>query len=182
MGRTKRIWHPDEYYHVYIRGNRKEGLFRQATDYDYFLEIVERAHKRSPVEVTSFCLMKTHYHLQIRSKQNSISDVMKYINRVYALYYNHKYRLRGPVFLTRFSSKAITDQRSMLHVSRYIHQNPVSANITPLPEKYKWSSYSYYLNQSNPSPPSFLTLTPVLDSFSGSTDQKIQKYIEWCQY
>ncbi|WP_078595080.1 transposase [Evansella clarkii] len=182
MGRIKRSWNPHTYYHIYNRGNRKEGLFRKPEDYQFFIQLVERSSLKYPVTITSYCLMKTHYHFQLQSKEVLITEFMSFLNRLYAVHFNKTYNLRGPVFENRFSAKPITDQRSMLHLSRYIHFNPIHANITKKPENYPWSSYSYYFHFNSPPPPSFLNMNPVLNYFPGSENQKKQKYVEWCMY
>ena len=37
----------------------------------------------------------------------------------------------------------------MLETSRYVHLNPVKANMVEKPEQYKWSSYSMYIGEKN---------------------------------
>ncbi|WP_369683941.1 transposase [Evansella sp. LMS18] len=182
MGRKPRNWNQAEYYHVYNRGIRKEGLFRHPKDYEYFLGLIERTFNKHPVTITSYCLMKTHYHIQIQSHSGPLSDFMKNLTRMYALYYNRTYKLRGPVFEGRFNAKPISDPRGMLHVSRYIHFNPVVSRLTKKPENYQWSSYTFYYHLNSPPPPPYLQLTPILNFFHGTETQRKQKYVEWCFY
>jgi hypothetical protein len=35
----------------------------------------------------------------------------------------------------------------MLETSRYIHLNPIKANMVKKPDEYKWSSYSMYIGK-----------------------------------
>ena len=50
----------------------------------------------------------------------------------------------------------------LIELSRYIHLNPVRANIVKRPEDYRWSSLRYYVNgQSN----NFLFLKDILNPF-----------------
>lgn len=51
----------------------------------------------------------------------------------------------GHVFQDRYKSEAITDDKYLLQVIRYIHNNPVKAKMVKLPEKYIWSSYNEYI-------------------------------------
>jgi putative transposase len=38
----------------------------------------------------------------------------------------------------------------LLHLSKYIHRNPVDAHIVKRPEDYKWSSYTAYIGKHKP--------------------------------
>jgi putative transposase len=71
---------------------------------------------------------------------------MKAINLSYAVYFNKKYNRHGHLFQDRFKSKLITDERYLLTVSAYIHNNvkdikKYKDNI----EKYRYSSLGIYL-------------------------------------
>ncbi|AGK55906.1 REP-associated tyrosine transposase [Bacillus sp. 1NLA3E] len=141
MSRKKRIWVPNRYYHIVCRGNRRDPLFRNATDFQAFLHILHQLYEKTSFEIVSYCLMTNHYHLQMRSKEISISKLMAFINKRYANYYNTKYRITGHVFEKRFYDSIIEDKEGMLEVSRYIHLNPVEAKMVKKPENYPWSSY-----------------------------------------
>jgi hypothetical protein len=56
----------------------------------------------------------------------------------------------GHLFQDRFKSEPIEDERYLLAVIRYIHNNPVKAGIAKKAEQYKWSSYSSYLYPHKP--------------------------------
>lgn len=49
----------------------------------------------------------------------------------------------------RFKSEEIKSDEQLLEVIRYIHNNPVKANIVKNALEYKWSSYNEYINQKN---------------------------------
>ena len=55
----------------------------------------------------------------------------------------------GPLFRGRYKAIVVDRDNYLLQVSRYIHLNPVVADLCELPEQYKWSSYSYYLDVHN---------------------------------
>jgi putative transposase len=46
----------------------------------------------------------------------------------------------GPLFRNRFKSILIKDNRYLLQVSRYIHLNPVEAQLCVAADDYPWSS------------------------------------------
>jgi putative transposase len=92
---------------------------------------------------------------------------MSLINKRYANYYNTKYRQSGHVYEKRFYDKMIEDKVGMLAFSRYIHLNPVEANMVSLPEYYPWSSYIYYKNE-NVTAPSYINMGSLLDYYEGT--------------
>ncbi|MEC5271725.1 REP-associated tyrosine transposase [Caldifermentibacillus hisashii] len=180
MARPKRIWVPNCFYHIVCRGNRRDPLFRSATDFTAFLHILNQLHETYPFEIASYCLMTNHFHLQLRSKEVSISKVMALVNKRYANYYNTRYRLTGHVFEKRFFDKIIEDKQGMIEVSHYIHLNPVKAKIVKRPEAYPWSSYSFYLHPENQGD-AYLDVTQVLDYYVGTDQEKRMLYSQALQ-
>ncbi|MBY0097311.1 REP-associated tyrosine transposase [Mesobacillus maritimus] len=175
MSRPKRIFLPNRYYHVVCRGNRRDPLFRNVTDFEAMLYILHQLHEKYPFEITSYCFMTNHFHLQICSKEASLSKLMSLVNKRYANYYNTKYRITGHVFEKRFYDKLIEDKEGMLEVSRYIHLNPVAAKMVKQPEHYPWSSFHYYLNP-HVVPLRFVQLNRILDYYEGTDREKRGKY------
>jgi hypothetical protein len=75
---------------------------------------------------------------------------MKSINQSYSSYINKKYKRRGHVFQDRFKSKLITNEKYLITLSMYIHNNP--SNIGDFKnsiEKYKYSSLGIFLDISS---------------------------------
>lgn len=147
MPKKKRIWYPGAIYHIMSRGNRKKDLFRNKIDYQYYLNILKLIKKDYPFSLSSYCLMKNHVHLQIKTKGIEIWKIMRQINLYYAKYFNKKYNLVGHVFQGRYKSKIIVDAAYNIGLSRYIHLNPVAAKIVSKPEHYNWSSYKIYIGE-----------------------------------
>lgn len=175
MPYKKRIYIPEHFYHIVSRGNRRDPLFRNASDFQAFFHILQQIYEKYPFELASYCLMNNHYHLQLRSKKISISKIMALINKRYANYYNTKYCLTGHVYEKRFYDKMIEGKEGMLEVSRYIHLNPVKAKMAKQPEFYPWSSYNYYKNAKG-KVPCFMNIDSLLDYYEGTMEQKREKY------
>lgn len=177
MGRQKRTWQKENFYHIVCRGNRRDPLFKDKGDFLTFLYILQKVYEKIPFELASYCLMNNHYHLQLRSTKEPIWKVMSLVNKRYANYYNTKYRLTGHVFEKRYFSKVISSQEGMIEVSCYIHLNPIEAKMVEKPEEYPWSSYSYY-KSIRLCPYVYLHREIILDLFSGSPMEKSAKYCE----
>lgn len=173
MGRKLRILSPLYFYHIVCRGNRRDPLFMDERDIQAFIFILRRIHERFPFEIASFCLMTNHYHLQLKSQEHSISKIMALLNKQYANYYNTRYNLTGHVFEKRFYDSVILAKKGMLEVSRYIHLNPIEANIVIRPEDYLWSSYHlFFINEDEYDYLPFFNPGILLDEMEGDTLQK----------
>lgn len=145
--RKLRQWYPNATYHITSRGNRKNVIFKEDEDYIVYIRILNEALKYfdNQYEIMSYCLMTNHVHLQVRTKEKHIKELMMRINSFYAKYFNNKYSYVGHLFQSRYRSELITEERYLLEVSRYIHLNPVKAKIVKKPEDYEWSSYCMYI-------------------------------------
>jgi len=95
------------------------------------------------IEMVAFCLMPNHYHFLIKSlNQNSMKDFIHSLALRYVRYFNKKYSRIGSLFQGRYKAVLISDDRYLLHLSRYIHLNPheYTKDITKA-----YSSYTDYL-------------------------------------
>ncbi|GAE33748.1 transposase [Halalkalibacter akibai] len=146
MSRKHRVWFPGAMYHITARGNRRTALFERELDYQTYIMILEDVRKQYPFELHSYCLMTNHIHLLLETTNVHISDIMKAFHSRYAIWFNKEYDYIGHLFQGRYGAKLITDAPYFLEVSRYIHLNPLDANMVDRPEQYRWSSYRTYLS------------------------------------
>jgi hypothetical protein len=63
----------------------------------------------------------------------------------YANAVNKRYGRSGTLFEGRFRAVCVEGDRYLLHLSRYIHLNPVLAGIAQSPEDWEFSSYREYV-------------------------------------
>ncbi|WP_198543854.1 transposase [Petroclostridium xylanilyticum] len=91
--------------------------------------------------------MNNHIHLLLKEGKEAISQAMKRIGASYVYWYNMKYERYGHLFQDRYKSEKVEDDKYLLTVLRYIHQNPIKAGIVEEAIKYKWSSYIEYISQ-----------------------------------
>lgn len=149
MTNPKRIWYPNTSYHITIRGNRRNDIFKDDEDFQVYLTIIEGAieYFNNLYEIICYCLMDNHVHILLRTKERHMKDFMSRINSIYAKYFNDKYNYIGHLYQDRYFSELIESDAQMLETSRYIHLNPVRANMVKQPEEYKWSSHSMYIGE-----------------------------------
>lgn len=164
-----RFFPAETYYHIYNRGNRKEKIFLQATDYERFLTRLSSYKTELKIDLLAYCLMPNHFHLLLKQKnEHTLPKFMLRLCTSYAKYFNIRYETVGRLLQDRFKAKAIESERYLLYLSKYIHLNPAELLPSPSPlGAYKWSSYPDYLeNISRVSDP-----TLVLSHFSKSNPQ-----------
>ena len=145
MPRHQRILSENGTYHVMMRGNERKNLFHDPKDKQRFIETLFAKKEETGFLIYAYCLMDNHVHLSVRDGREGLATMMKRINASYAYYFNQKYHRVGHLFQDRFKSEPIEDDRSLLAVIRYIHNNPVKAGLVEKPEQYRWSSYASYL-------------------------------------
>ena len=149
MPRSPRILSDSGIYHIMLRGINQQVIFEDNEDYSKFIEFVRKYKDICNYKIFAFCLMSNHIHLLIKVEDNNLDSIMKRIAGSYAYWYNHKYYRMGHLFQDRFKSEAVEDDAYFLTVIRYIHQNPLKAQLINELYEYKYSSYfDYYCNES----------------------------------
>jgi len=139
-------------YHVYNRGHNKQQIFINHKDYSRYLKRAGEYIGKHQVTLFAYCLMPNHIHLLIRQDGDvSIDRFIHRLHTAYTMYFNKKYERVGSVFQGRFKAKLVDTDEYLLHVSRYIHINPIElfhvqgrALISEL-GAYPWSSYGQYV-------------------------------------
>lgn len=103
------------------------------------------------IVIISYCIMPTHLHLSLNQLiDGGISLYMKNVLNSYTRYFNIKHQRKGPLWEARFKNVLVNDDKQLLHLTRYQHLNPVSANLVDKPENWRWSSYKEYLELTDP--------------------------------
>ena len=92
MPRTARVYGEWGYMHVYTRGNGKQILFEERTDYIYYLQLLKKYSSETGVAICSFCLMENHVHLIVYDPERKISQLMNRLSSAYSGYFNWKYK------------------------------------------------------------------------------------------
>ncbi|WP_394236752.1 transposase [Niallia oryzisoli] len=173
MVRKSRVWFPGAKYHITSRGMRQYPLFHDDYDRMHYLELLTETKEKYPFHLLAYCLMSNHIHFQLELIEATPSYFMKHLHTRYAKYYNQRYDFSGHVFENRFGSEFITSIDYELEVNRYIHRNPVKANLVKHPEDYLWSSCrAYYYNEDNP----LISTTQILSHFP---EPPTKYYIEY---
>jgi len=137
------------YYHIINRGVAQRTVFKEASDYEYFEELMCFYAKSYGITIHNYCLMSNHYHLLLEIKQENLSKFMRQLNMNYAIYFNKKYKRVGHLWQGRFKSWYVTDDAYLYTLMCYIEQNPLKANMVQELKEYPYSSYRYFLDYKN---------------------------------
>jgi len=174
VGRDLRITAPGQVYHLTSRGNNDEAIFVALQDYRRFLTKLKKYKKELNFKLYAYCLMKNHFHLLVEEGRGmKISHLMQKLNTSYSMYFNKKYGRRGHLFESRFFSSKVDRDEYLLEVSRYIHLNPVRAELLGKPEEYPWSSCRTYLDLDEDE---LIDKGEVLGLFGGTSERQVKNY------
>ena len=179
MTRPLRIEFAGAYYHITSRGNEQRKIFTGSQDREQFLLYLHSAYERFSALIQCYCLMDNHYHLFLQTPLGNLSQIMHYINASYTGYFNRMHKRFGHLFQGRFNGILVEPSSYALELSRYIHLNPVRANIVIRAEDYRWSSYRYYLDVSDK--PEWLDTDLILSYFGELKSKRIQLYHNFIQ-
>lgn len=146
MARLPRISAEQYFYHVFSRGNNREPVFFESSDYGRFLDNLDRFQPELGFRLYAYCLLPNHFHLLLRPGKVELSKIMQTLMTAYSMYANRKYDRVGHIFQGRFKSIIIEKDPYLLEVMRYIHLNPVRAGLVERVEEYPWSSYLKYMS------------------------------------
>ena len=142
-----------EYYHLYNRGNNFQSIFFDRENYLYFLRQVREHLATEVIEIVAYCLMPNHYHLLVQLKTDDLSAAMQPFALSYTKAINKRYTRVGSLFQGRFKATRVDRDDYLLHLSRYIHLNPVTAGLVQRLQDWEFSSYPEFIGQRNGSLP-----------------------------
>lgn len=154
-----------EYYHVFNRGVMHIPIFTNTRDYEHFIRATRYYQLDGPkprlsffnpkkqslsknkkiIKIVSYCLMPNHFHFLLQQiKDGGISEFVSKLSNSYTKYINTKYKRDGHLFQGSFKSVYVETNEQLLHLSRYIHLNPLIGNLVKEIESYRWSSFHEY--------------------------------------
>ena len=155
MPRIARIKSSTGIYHCILRGVAKRDIFLDDQDRYKFIKMIKETKEKYNYGLYAYCLMDNHVHMLIKENKDQLSQIMHDLTLKYSMYFNIKYERVGHLFQNRYISKPVDNERYLLTVQKYIHQNP------PYMETYKWSSYKAYIEDKH----DFIDTNEILELF-----------------
>ena len=147
MPRKPRLHVPGGLYHVILRGNDRQDVFFTPADRSLFYDLLSEGVIRFGYRVHAFCLMTNHVHLALQAGETPLSVGMQNLSFRYTRHVNKTQEQVGHIFQGRYKAVLVDQDAYGLALVRYIHLNPVRANMVREPGAYRWSSHRAYLGR-----------------------------------
>ena len=172
MGRKPRVEFAGAIYHVIKRGNNREYIFREREDKESFLKCLEDANEDGVFNLLGYVIMDNHYHLMIEIKEKPLHKIMQKVNNTYSKNYNKRHKRTDHVFGGRYKAILVNDDKYLLTLLRYIHNNPVRALMYKNIAEYNWSSDQCYRNNIK----KHVHIDKILNMFSNNRKTALEEY------
>ena len=120
--------------------------------------------------------MDNHLHILFKSGKHGISAVMRKQLTWYAQYFNHRHKRTGHLFQNRYKSILCDEENYLLALIRYIHLNPVRAELVKTIgelDRYPWSGHSAIVGKAKRS---WMDIDTVLSQFSEKKKRALFEY------
>lgn len=149
MPRKPRIEYHGAFYHVITRGNQRQKIFKDAADFQKYLQLLAIYKNRYSYHLYAYVLMSNHVHLLIETGDVPLSKILQGINQTYTMYFNRRYWTVGHLFQGRYKAILCDRNNYLLALLKYIHFNPLRAEIVERLDAYPWSSHPAYTGMNN---------------------------------
>ena len=142
-----------ECYHLFNRGVNRQEIFFELENYLFFLRRMRRCllgegetfEVLDSTTIIAYCLMPNHFHLLVQPHSDQLSRLMQRLSISYTKAINKRYGRVGPLFQGQFQAARVDRNEYLLHLSRYIHLNPVAAGLVEHPQDWEYSSFREYI-------------------------------------
>jgi len=195
----------DGVYHIYNRGVEKRQIFIDERDYNTFLyylrsyllpineqdkppsniRYLQNFTLHNEIEMLAYVLMPNHFHLLIKQKtERAIVEYMKRLSNGYVEYFNKRYERTGALFQGCYKAVLITEDNYFLHLTRYLHLNPLelfdnTKDTFVKLQNYLYSSYLDYIGKRNSH---WLNKNMIMEYFKNAQDKlsfsSYQEFVE----
>jgi REP element-mobilizing transposase RayT len=139
--------------------------------------LLEKASRSTDVAVLAYCLMSNHIHLVVVQGQSSLERFTKSVHTGFASW-AHRSQSRskapGPVFAGRPRSLLVEQDRYLLELVRYVHNNPVRAGLVRYARNSSWSSHQAYVGRVQE--PRWLRVANVLEHFGRAAERAKKQF------
>ena len=183
MARALRVEYPGAIYHVTVRGNAQQDIFRDETDHRLLNARLAESIQTYQVRLYLFCQMDNHFHLVLETPSGNLGRFMQSVLTGYTVCYNLRHRCHGHLTQGRYGARLVAGDEYLLKLSRYVHLNPVKVKgkITQLlPERmeylhaYAWSSYRSYIGLAKRL--EWVDYGPMLSLMGGRDKERMERY------
>lgn len=176
MSRPLRLHLPGGFYHVTLRGNHRQDIFRTPEDRLTLDGLVAETVRELGIRLHAYCWMSNHIHLLVQVAHEPLGKAIHRIASRYARQFQAALLTTGHLFERRHHAVLVDADAYLLALVRYIHMNPVRGGLVRDPADYPWSSHREYLGRSRVS---WVTTGFVLGLLAGDGRQALGHYLAW---
>ena len=176
MPRLPRLHVCGAFYHVTLRGNHRQPIFRQSADRACLNAIVRESLERFESRLHAYCWMTNHLHLLMQVSNAPLGQSIRRIASSYARWFQKQLDTTGHLFERRYHALLVDADSYLLELIRYIHLNPVRAGLVADPIEHPWSSHRNYLGTAVEP---WVTTGFALTLFGRRTDEARSAYLRF---
>ena len=129
MPRQARLDAAGVLHHVMGRGIEQGLIFRDDRDREDFIRRLSGLASMQAWIIYAWALMSNHFHLLVRTGKYPLSRNMRVLMSGHAGYFNRRHNRQGHVFQNRYKSIVCDEETYFLELVRYLHLNPLRANV-----------------------------------------------------
>lgn len=133
-----------------MRGIERSKIFKDNIDRNNFLDRLGRIIQETKTRCFAWSLIPNHFYFLLKTGQVPIATVMRRLLTGYAVSYNKRHHWYGHLFQNRYKSILCQEDTYLLELVRYIHLNPIRANIvkdiTAL-DKYPYTGHTVIMGK-----------------------------------
>jgi len=174
LTKRKKIICEGAIYHVTSRGNNRDFILSDPKHKAFLLKQIKEYKMKFDFELLAYIIMDNHYHLLIKTNKTPISEIMFNINNALGKYLVRELNRKGHVLEKRYTCKIVATDTYIVWLLRYIHRNPIRANICNNLDDYRWSSHYCYKRGYN----SFINTSYILNILSPEKTAAQKLYLE----
>jgi REP element-mobilizing transposase RayT len=174
--RQPRLFVAGGFYHVVLRGNNRGDIFFEDDDRETWQSLLQKGLERYGHRLHAYCWMTNHVHLLLQAGAVPLSTFLGSLSSTYARSVNARDGRVGHLFERRYRASLVQQDQYLLEVVRYIHLNPVRANIVESPNDYPWSSHHTYMGRLE-SP--WVTTGFILNCFAATIYEARAAYLDF---
>ncbi len=150
MPRQSRLGAAGTMHHIMGRGIEQTKVFRNETDREDFLNRLAEICEEGALIVYAWALMFNHFHILVRTGNQSLSKSMRRLLTGYVINFNLRHKRHGHLFQNRYKSIVSEDDPYLLELTRYIHLNPLRVGIVKdmvALSHYRWTGHSVLIDK-----------------------------------
>ena len=145
MSRRSRLHVPGGLYYVVQRGNARQPIFTDASDYATFEQLLAAMVVRCRTRVHAFYWTKDAIHFAVQIADLPVGRLMQRLTSQYARKVHRKHGESGHLFQQRYHALLVDPDTYLMRLIRYIHLMPLRAGTVKEPGEYTLSSHNAYL-------------------------------------